>query len=117
MRASSRNPLSPEARALLAAMPTRRGLLRGLAAGTALAATGGALAACGAKGQNPAAAGSAAPKVCTTPDVSAQERKVTFSNWVEYMDLDEKTGKHPTLDAFTAKTGIEVAYREDINDN
>jgi len=33
------------------------------------------------------------------------------------MDLDEKTGKHPTLAAFTAKTGIEVTYREDINDN
>jgi spermidine/putrescine transport system substrate-binding protein len=118
MRTSSRKPLSPEARALLDAMPTRRGLLRGLAAGGALAVTGGALAACGTKGKNPSASGSAAPKVCSTPDVSAQERKLVFSNWVEYMDTDEKdASKHPTLDGFKAKTGIDVTYREDINDN
>ncbi|WP_290867926.1 spermidine/putrescine ABC transporter substrate-binding protein [Hamadaea sp.] len=118
MRSSSRKPLSPEAKALLDVMPTRRGLLRGVAAGGALALTGGALAACGAKGKNPTAATSSAAKVCATPDVSASERKLVFSNWVEYMDTDEKNAKkHPTLDGFKAKTGIEVTYREDINDN
>ncbi|NUT32763.1 MAG: spermidine/putrescine ABC transporter substrate-binding protein [Hamadaea sp.] len=116
---SSRKPLSPEARALLSAMPTRRNLLRGVAAGGALAATGAALSACGAKGSSPnAASTTAAAKVCTTPDVSAQERKLHFSNWVEYMDTDEKDeSKHPTLVAFKAKTGIDVKYVEDINDN
>jgi len=118
MRSSSRKPLSPEAQALLNAMPTRRGLLRGVAAGGALAVAGGALAACGTKGKNPTASSSSAAKVCATPDNSAQERKLVFSNWVEYMDTDEKNpSKHPTLDAFKAKTGIDVTYREDINDN
>ncbi|MCP2326684.1 spermidine/putrescine transport system substrate-binding protein [Hamadaea flava] len=117
MRSSSRKPLSPEAKALLDVMPTRRGLLRGVAAGGALALTGGALAACGTKAKNPTSSASSAAPACTVTDVSAQERKLVFSNWVEYLDLDEKTGKHPTLDAFKAKTGIDVTYREDINDN
>ena len=33
------------------------------------------------------------------------------------MDVDEKTKSHPTLDAFTKKTGIKVNYTEDYNDN
>jgi spermidine/putrescine transport system substrate-binding protein len=40
-----------------------------------------------------------------------------FSNWPLYIDYDEKTKKHPTLDEFTQKTGIKVEYFEDINDN
>jgi spermidine/putrescine transport system substrate-binding protein len=40
-----------------------------------------------------------------------------FSNWPLYIDFDEKTKKHPTLDEFTAKTGIKVEYHEDINSN
>ena len=42
---------------------------------------------------------------------------LNFSNWPLYIDFDEKTKKHPTLDEFTAKTGIKVNYFEDINDN
>ena len=40
-----------------------------------------------------------------------------FSNWPLYIDFDEKTKKHPTLDEFTAKSGIKVDYFEDINSN
>ena len=40
-----------------------------------------------------------------------------FSNWPLYIDFDEKTKQHPTLDQFTAKTGIKVDYFEDINSN
>jgi len=51
------------------------------------------------------------------PDRSQQDRSVSFSNWALYIDVDENDpSKHPTLDAFTAKTGIKVAYTEDIND-
>jgi spermidine/putrescine transport system substrate-binding protein len=110
-----RPPLSPEAAAVLSATGmSRRSLMRGLLAGGALAATGGALAACGTKpaGQNPAA------PACTATDVSATEKKLTFSNWVLYIDVDENDEKkRPTLEAFTAKSGIAVTYQEDINDN
>jgi spermidine/putrescine transport system substrate-binding protein len=112
----SRTPLSPEARALLGVSggTSRRTLMRGAFAGGALVAAGGALAACGTE---PKATPSSGP-ACVTPDVSATERKLVFSNWVEYMDTDEDDErKHPTLDKFTAKTGITVTYQEDINDN
>ncbi|MFD9130474.1 spermidine/putrescine ABC transporter substrate-binding protein [Kitasatospora sp. NPDC059571] len=51
------------------------------------------------------------------PDRSARDRTLTFSNWTQYIDVDEKTGRRPTLDAFTERTGIRVTYTEDINDN
>ena len=59
-----------------------------------------------------------ASAACTTPDASATERKVIFSNWIGYMDeAEDNADSHPTLKAFTAKTGIEVTYTADINDN
>lgn len=33
------------------------------------------------------------------------------------MDVDDSGKHHPTLDAFTKRTGIKVTYTEDINDN
>src|SRR5690348_18434863 len=104
-----KRPLSPEAAALL----SRRSLLRGALAGGAVLATGGALSACGTK---PAKKNEA--KACSATDVSSTEKKLTFSNWPLYIDVDEKDEKkRPTLDAFTAKTGIAVTYQEDVNDN
>ncbi|HVN59624.1 MAG TPA: spermidine/putrescine ABC transporter substrate-binding protein [Gaiellaceae bacterium] len=44
-------------------------------------------------------------------------KTLTFSNWPLYIDVNEKTKKHPTLDAFTKKYGVKVNYIEDINDN
>ncbi|MEU6017227.1 spermidine/putrescine ABC transporter substrate-binding protein [Streptomyces sp. NPDC047515] len=91
---------------------TRRSLLRASGLG-ALAIGGlGTLSACGippAKREGDAAAAS--------DDHSAQEKQVNFSNWTEYMDVTDD-GKHrPTLEAFTERTGIQVKYTEDINDN
>jgi len=40
---------------------------------------------------------------------------LNFSNWPFYMDVQGK--KHPTLDQFTAETGIKVNYFEDVNSN
>jgi spermidine/putrescine transport system substrate-binding protein len=92
---------------------SRRSLLRGALAGGAFAASGSILAACGTKPAKKSAA-----KACTATDVSATEKKMVFSNWPLYIDVDEKDEKkRPTLDAFTAKTGIAVTYQEDINDN
>jgi len=76
-------------------------------AATAFAATG-----CGMPGtrQDPAA--------CRSGDVSASDKKLIFSNWPLYIDVDENDeSKRPTLDAFMAQTGIQVTYQEDVNDN
>ncbi len=40
-----------------------------------------------------------------------------WSNWPQYVDIDDEDGSFPTIEAFTAETGIEVEYIEDINDN
>lgn len=91
---------------------SRRGLLRGtLAAGAGLAA-GGALSACGTKGSKQTEAS------CVSTDTSSTDKKLIFSNWPQYLDVDDKDeSKHPTLDEFRTQTGIAVTYTEDINDN
>lgn len=94
---------------------TRRALVRGALGSGALLATGGGLAAlagCGTEGTRQTEAS------CTSQDNSANEKKLIFSNWPLYIDVDDKDEtKRPTLDAFVAKTGIQVSYTEDINDN
>jgi spermidine/putrescine transport system substrate-binding protein len=86
---------------------SRRTVLRGLVAATGLALTG-----CGMPGtrQDPAA--------CRSTDVSSSDPTLTVSNWPLYIDVaeDDETVR-PTLDAFTADTGIQVTYTEDVNDN
>lgn len=44
-------------------------------------------------------------------------KTLTFSNWPLYIDVNEKTKKRPTLDAFARKYAVKVKYLEDINDN
>ncbi|SCL54243.1 spermidine/putrescine transport system substrate-binding protein [Micromonospora citrea] len=91
---------------------TRRGLLTGALGSATLLAAGGALAGCGTEAATRSGAG------CVSEDLSGTEKKLTFSNWPQYMDVDESDGaKRPTLDAFVAKTGIQVTYTEDVNDN
>jgi spermidine/putrescine transport system substrate-binding protein len=121
MRTREHSRLSPEAAAVLSALPpgqarlsgtSRRTVLRGLLAAGAFAATGSALTACGMPGtrQDPAA--------CRAPDKSASDKKLVISNWPLYIDVaeDDET-KRPTVEAFTQQTGIAVAYQEDVNDN
>jgi spermidine/putrescine transport system substrate-binding protein len=58
------------------------------------------------------------PAACRSADVSDSERELVVSNWPLYIDVDENDeSRRPTLDAFTAETGIQVAYQEDVNDN
>ncbi|WP_328343913.1 spermidine/putrescine ABC transporter substrate-binding protein [Streptomyces violaceus] len=90
---------------------TRRSLLRA-SAGGALAAGGlGTLSACGIPAAGRSRGGVPAE------DHSAKEKTVAFSNWTEYMDVDDSGKHHPTLEQFTERTGIKVRYTEDINDN
>jgi spermidine/putrescine transport system substrate-binding protein len=81
----------------------RRQLIQRGAAGITLLSLPGLLAACGGGG-----GGGGSDEV---KDV------LNFSNWPLYIDYDEKTKKRPTLDEFTAQTGIKVNYYEDINSN
>ncbi|MCD6641069.1 MAG: spermidine/putrescine ABC transporter substrate-binding protein [Nocardioides sp.] len=108
----TRRPLSPEAAAIVAAMPrlTRRTLL----GTTAAAATGLALAAC-APPEPPAPGGKAT--IDLPEDLSDQEKIINWSNWTAYLDVNEKTKKYPTLEGFMKETGIKVTYSEDIDDN
>lgn len=80
---------------------TRRTLVKRGAAGAALLSLPSFLAACGGGGGGGA-------------EVSGPLR---FANWQLYIDIDEATKKSPTLEAFTAETGISVEYFEEINAN
>ncbi|MFY1598263.1 polyamine ABC transporter substrate-binding protein [Micromonospora sp. WMMD737] len=91
---------------------TRRGLLTGALGSAALLAAGGSLAGCGTRAATQTEAG------CVSEDLSGTEKTLAFSNWPQYMDVDDAdTAKRPTLDAFVKKSGIRVTYTEDINDN
>jgi spermidine/putrescine transport system substrate-binding protein len=91
---------------------SRRTVMAGMAGVTAV----GALAACGSAGKSSSGA-SAKVLVKAAADKSDIEKLVNWSNWPSYMDVNEKTKSHPTLDAFTKTTGIKVNYTEDYNDN
>ncbi|MFE3166574.1 PotD/PotF family extracellular solute-binding protein [Streptomyces sp. NPDC059224] len=114
MRQYEPDRLSP-----VVAAAMRRSLRTGRAAlarrsflGGALAVGGaGVLSACGIPAAGKSQGGVSAD------DHSAEEKVVNFSNWPEYIDVDDSGKTHPTLDAFRKRTGITVKYTEDINDN
>ncbi|MEU8182001.1 spermidine/putrescine ABC transporter substrate-binding protein [Micromonospora sp. NPDC049047] len=90
---------------------SRRALLTGSLGSAALLTMGG-LAACGTKGAQQTEAG------CVSADLSGTEKKLAFSNWPQYLDVDERDeSRRPSLDEFVSRTGIQVSYTEDINDN
>jgi spermidine/putrescine transport system substrate-binding protein len=87
---------------------TRRDLLRRAAASGAFLTVPGVLAACG---------GSSSSKSSSSGSDHTLAKTLQFSNWPLYIDVNEKTKSHPTLQMFTKKTGVKVNYVEDINDN
>ena len=93
--------------ALLRGLVSRRTALAGLGLGLA-----GLLAACTGPSQH---AGEQPDDHRAPADLSAIEKVVNWSNWPDYIDVDDDT--HPTLDDFTKQTGITVHYTEDLNDN
>lgn len=94
---------------------SRRRLLQVAGIGGAAAVA----AACGARPPRTAAAGGTSEEVPakTQPDQSATDPVVHWSTWVGYIDVDEETGTRPTIEEFQRRTGIQVDYREDVNDN
>ena len=87
---------------------TRLELLRRAALGGAALSIPGFLAACG--GDDGETAGT------TTGESAALASTLRFSNWQLYIDRDAKK-KSPSLEQFTAKSGVKVNYVEDVNDN
>jgi spermidine/putrescine transport system substrate-binding protein len=64
--------------------------------------------------------GRAAGKVTDWPAWWAAQKptkEFVFANWPLYIDVSEDGKDHPTLDAFTKKTGIDVTYKEVIQDD
>ena len=95
---SKESSLSPEAKSVLGAMVSRRGVLAG-AGGLGAA---GLLAACGGGGSSSSA---------------GDKNTVRWGNWPLYLDFDSKTKKYPTLEKFSKESGITAKYFEDYNDN
>jgi spermidine/putrescine transport system substrate-binding protein len=89
---------------------TRRQLLERAAFGGAALTLPGFLAACGGGGKS-------AATTATSGGKKQLAKTLTFSNWPLYIDVNEKTKKHPSLAQFTKQTGVKVKYIEDINDN
>jgi spermidine/putrescine transport system substrate-binding protein len=89
---------------------TRADFLRRTAAGGTVLTLPGLLAACGG-GSKSAGTTAAAGGTETLP------KTIVWSNWPLYIDINDKTKKHPTLQAFEAKYNVNVRYLEDINDN
>ena len=83
---------------------TRRQLVQRGAAGATILSLPGLLAACGGGGAGGGVSGGSSDTL-------------RFANWQLYIDIDEKTKKSPTLQQFTAQTGIPVEYFEEINSN
>jgi spermidine/putrescine transport system substrate-binding protein len=98
------------------ARPSRRAVL----GSTALAAL---WVAAGCSGDDPDGAdadGAAGDRSASPfPDQpSGTAAAITWANWPDYIDVsDDDPQQRPTLEEFTDQTGIQVDYREDINDN
>src|SRR5256885_5121406 len=82
---------------------TRRQLLERAAAGGAVLTLPGFLAACGGGSKSSATTGSSSHKLAKT---------LQFSNWTLYIDINEKTKRHPSLDQFQKKSGVHVRSEE-----
>lgn len=98
--------LSPEVRGLIRAQLSRRGVIAGIGGVGAV----GLLAACGTGSST-----SSGPKVVS--DVSDKEKIARWANWTLYLDYDAKTKNYPTLETLKKSSGLDVSYKEDVDDN
>ena len=91
---------------------TRRQLLRRAAAGGTVLTLPALLAACGG---GDGIQGQANTQQGTTSVNKTLADTLVFANWPAYIDVKKK--KHPTLEKFTAETGVNIKYVEEVNDN
>ncbi|MGL5816073.1 MAG: ABC transporter substrate-binding protein [Phycicoccus sp.] len=83
--------------------------------GTVLSALA-TLAGCTGEGEA-ADSGESASATRSAAPTTAADKALVWVSWPGYMDYTDDRSKSPTLDAFTSQTGIDVDYREDIDDN
>jgi spermidine/putrescine transport system substrate-binding protein len=55
------------------------------------------------------------PATCRAEDLSAAQMALIVSNWPQYIDPRKKSTS--TVSVFEERTGISVAYNDDVNDN
>ncbi|MFP5298293.1 MAG: PotD/PotF family extracellular solute-binding protein [Actinomycetota bacterium] len=91
---------------------SRRQLLRRMGVGAGGVSLAAFLAACGVQGDSGGNGDKTEPNTLTTKE---QMGSFVFANWPLY--IDRAKGRRPTLDDFTRDTGIEVEYKEVIEDN
>ncbi|MEY3019960.1 MAG: hypothetical protein RLZZ272_944 [Actinomycetota bacterium] len=104
-RTTAGGDLDPAVRALAASGAlSRRSFLRGLGLGGGVLVGSSLLAACGIGAGGGGGASGGDPS------------KLVFANWPLYIDQDDD-GNSETLAMFTAETGIEVEYLEEVNSN
>lgn len=89
---------------------SRRSLMRGASLSALALGVPTLLSACGTDSQVQDT------ESCKSTDISEKEKTVVFSNWPEYIDVDDN-GNMPTLQRFQRQSGIAVTYNADVNDN
>jgi spermidine/putrescine transport system substrate-binding protein len=97
---------------------SRRDLMKYAGVGAGAMSLSAILAACGTKGVGTTQGGQLPNANVGTADWWSKQtlnHELNFANWPFYIDVAH--GKHPSLEEFTAKTGIKVNYTEPIDDN
>jgi spermidine/putrescine transport system substrate-binding protein len=90
---------------------SRRTFLRGAGVGAMALSSSSLLAACGTDSAKISAGD------CKSTDLSADQKTITFSNWIGYLDPMNKPGTS-TMEKFEQETGITVDYKNgDVNAN
>ena len=92
---------------------TRRLFLKRAAVGAGALSLPSLIAACGGGGGIAAQTGSGGG--ASTEIKQQLADTLVFANWPLY--IDQKGKKRPSLDQFTAQTGVKVNYIEEVNDN
>jgi spermidine/putrescine transport system substrate-binding protein len=112
------SPIDQPSPDLLRGLTQSRMSRRGFIQAGGLAALTAALAACGVSGATKGPTGTAAKKAATSFwDQQHKTGSFVFANWPLYIDVGKKASDHPSIDLFTKQSGIQVTYKEVIQDN
>jgi spermidine/putrescine transport system substrate-binding protein len=90
---------------------SRREALLSIGRGSTYLGVMSLLAACGIRGGRE----QASPTPASPSPLPEKAGELDVANWPLYIDLED--GESATLDGFKKETGIDITYKEDINDN